>query len=207
MDPISGLLSLGGGVISNFMTSQRMDETNQFNAQQAQLNRDFQERMSNTAYQRSMEDMKKAGLNPILAYQKGGASSPSGGTATGTFAPATDVVTPAVSSAIHKMRADAEVANMVEQNKNLVTQRDNIVAQTAQSQAQTRNTNADTLMKTEQLGQLIAQNTRSKTDQEFYDSPLGKLLRNMGLGLRELGIGGDVSGGRPRIRVTPHGRP
>lgn len=45
---------------------------------QAQINRDWQEQMSNTAYQRAVLDMKKAGINPILAFQQGGAETPGG---------------------------------------------------------------------------------------------------------------------------------
>jgi hypothetical protein len=54
------------------------------NAQNAQLARDqmaFQSQMSGTSYQRAVADMMAAGLNPMLAYSQGGASTPSGQTA------------------------------------------------------------------------------------------------------------------------------
>lgn len=74
---------------------------------------DFQSDMSNTSYQRAMADMYAAGLNPILAYKQGGASSPSG---------AMESVPDFGAATLSGARQLADVQNLRQQNNNLVSQ-------------------------------------------------------------------------------------
>ena len=72
-DFFTGIGSAIGGVFGY----KGQKDTNVASAQQAQKQMDFQRDMSNTAVQRRMADLRKAGLNPILAGGKE-ASSPAG---------------------------------------------------------------------------------------------------------------------------------
>lgn len=104
---------LGGGFLGQSGASQANAKQMEFNATQAQLNRDFQERMSGTQYQRATADMRAAGLNPMLAYQQGGAGTPGGASASSspqnTRAPLAAGISDAVSSAKDIQLRDAQI--------------------------------------------------------------------------------------------------
>lgn len=67
-----------GSLVSSALSFLGSERTNSANRKMAESQMDFQREMRDTQYQAAMADMRKAGLNPILAYKTGGAGTPSG---------------------------------------------------------------------------------------------------------------------------------
>lgn len=131
---ISGGLSLLGGIMAN--DSQES---------QASAQMEFQREMSNTGYQRAVADMKAAGLNPMLAYSQGPASTPGG-----AMAQIKDAVSPAVQAFQAQQTNSAQVAN--------------VNADTRNKEALTANIDADTQLKTVSAGQASATTEQIKAN-------------------------------------------
>lgn len=87
--PTKGAINIIGGITgqsaaeANSAAQASADNAMNFSQASADKQMAFQERMSNSSYQRAMKDMEAAGLNPMLAFSQGGASTPSGSSAQG----------------------------------------------------------------------------------------------------------------------------
>lgn len=184
---IAGGTSLLGGILgneanrrntaaSNAQAAKNTAAANATNLQIARENTQFQERMSNSAYQRAMADMGKAGLNPMLAYQQGGAGTPTGSTATMQAAPVQtpnyqDPLAPAVSSAMNTYQTTNTVKIAAQQlGINQANSSADIALKAAQAQA-TANSAKKTLT---EIDILNARAKKEKLEGKFYDSEHGK---------------------------------
>jgi hypothetical protein len=168
-------LGAAGGGLLGFIGQQQTNQknwdiaqaANQASAEQAQRQMDFQERMRATQYQTAIEDMKKAGLNPILAYSQGGAGTPSGAMG--------QVSTAKVGNAIGSALAGAQAASMTAADVDLKE------ATTTNTSAQTLKIEADTIQTAANIGKILEDTKVSTQTYKNLQEQLNKLLEEINL--------------------------
>lgn len=125
----SFLSTVGPALINGGLSYMGQSSANAFNAEEAEKNRQWQEQMRATQYQTAVKDMQAAGLNPMLAYQNGGAGNLSGAVS----ASAQNALGQFVSSALQTRQMEGQLEQIEHQNRNLEEQNKQIQAGTQES--------------------------------------------------------------------------
>lgn len=136
---IGAAIGAAGSILGGMIGKSSAKDTNAQNYQIAKENRDWQEEMSNTAYQRAAADMKAAGINPLMAAMKGGASTPSPSTPT-----MQDTGAAAISAGAKSFEKIAQAANMEADLDNKRQQNELLKEQTNLTRENARKVQVDT---------------------------------------------------------------
>jgi hypothetical protein len=179
---------------TNATNLQIANATNSANTANAQKQMDFQKEMSDTSYQRGMADMKKAGLNPILAYAKGGASAPAGAmpnlqTPTMQTPSYTSPVSSFVNSAMDGQRVDNDVKRVVNETAKTNVMNDYVRAQTTHEELKQEWTLAQTNKTGSEISKIIAEANKINGETDYLKNVKSPLdMTHMQLILKDIGL-------------------